>query len=350
MNQIVNLDRRFSVAPMMDWTDRHFRYLARLLSKRALLYTEMVTTGAILHGDQSRFLNFNQQEHPLAMQLGGSDPKELAQCAEICESWGYDEINLNAGCPSDRVQNNLMGACLMAEKNRVAECLTAMKSSVSIPVTIKHRLGIDDFDSEAFLFDFVGHLLEAGITTFIVHARKAILKGLSPKQNREIPPLNYEKVYRLKEQFPQTAIIINGGVSGIEECKTHLHYVDGVMIGRAAYQRPALLMAVDCELFNDPASLPVELSNVSSHALIVGRQFLDYVNTHYHQGIPVWHMVRHSLGLFHGQPGGKAFRRYLSEHALKKSAKPDVFEKALGMVEQYQHIYQSPSPSLRVGF
>jgi tRNA-dihydrouridine synthase A len=322
------LNRRFAIAPMMDWTDRHYRYLARLITKQALLYTEMITCGAILYGDRTRFLDFSPEEHPLAVQLGGSNPEELAECARLCESWGFDEINLNAGCPSDRVQNNRIGACLMADKVAVAECLQAMRESVSIPVTIKHRIGIDDFDSEKFLFEFVGYLLEAGTTTFLVHARIAKLKGLSPKQNREIPPLDYPRVYRLKEYFPQAEIIINGGIATIKDCHEHLNYVDGVMLGRVAYQKPCMLADVDHQLFGAAAT--------RFNAPDIGYQFLDYIKRHYQQGVPVWHMVRHSLGLFHGQQGGKIFRRFLSQHAVDKNVSPDVFADALDLLATIQ--------------
>lgn len=328
MSEMVKLDRRFSVAPMMDWTDRHFRYLARLISKRALLYTEMVTSGAIIHGNREWILNFHAEEHPLAVQLGGSVPEELVACAQFCEQWGYDEINLNVGCPSSRVQNNKIGACLMAEKELVADCLQAMRDSVAIPVTVKHRIGIDDSDSEGFFFEFVEHLLRAGSTTFIVHARKAILQGLSPKQNREIPPLSYSRVYRLKETFPEAEVIINGGILSIDQCLMHLNHVDGVMIGREAYQRPMMLAEVDQSIFG--ASLR------QLNALAIGYQYLDYIKRGYQQGIPVWHMVRHSLGLFHGQRGGKVFRRLLSQKAISKQAEPHVFEEALDLVASYQ--------------
>lgn len=320
--------RRLSIAPMMDWTDRHYRYLARLISKQCLLYTEMLTTGAILHGDQRRLLDFSAQEHPLAMQLGGSHPADLADCASICESWGYDEINLNVGCPSDRVQHNMIGACLMAHQQLVADCLGAMRERVSVPVTVKHRLGIDDFDSEEFLFGFVEHLLQAGTSTFIIHARKAILNGLSPKQNREVPPLRYQQVYRLKERFPEAEIIINGGISSLSDCRQHLQFVDGVMIGREAYQKPFMLAEADHLLFGHPPS--------DFNALDIGYSYSDYIKGQHLRGVPLWHMVRHSLGLFHGQRGGKAYRRFLSQNALDKSAMPRVFEQALELVAGYQ--------------
>nr|WP_033415524.1 tRNA dihydrouridine(20/20a) synthase DusA [Hahella ganghwensis] len=326
---ILPVTRRFSIAPMMDWTDRHYRYLARLISRHALLYSEMITTGAILFGDQSRFLDFNNEEHPIAVQLGGSNPVELAKCAHLCEQWGYDEINLNVGCPSDRVQNNMIGACLMAEKDLVSECLKAMRDSVDIPVTVKHRIGIDHLDSEDFLIDFVDTLQRAGTTTFIIHARKAILKGLSPKENREIPPLIYDRVYKIKQLFPNLEIIINGGIKTLEEVKEHLKYVDGVMVGREAYQRPWVLADIDHHLYNGPA--------LEDSALEIGYQYLSYIEKQHANGLPIWHMVRHSLGLFHGQKGGKVFRRHLSQNAVKKDASPAVFEEALKIMSSFSN-------------
>lgn len=320
--------RRFSVAPMMDWTDRNYRYLARLLSKHTYLYTEMVTTGAIIHGDRHRFLDFNTEEHPVAVQLGGSNPDELKECAKICEDWGYDEINLNVGCPSDRVQNNMIGACLMGYPERVAECVAAMRSAVSIPVTVKHRIGIDDQDSEEFLLNFVRTVKAAGCSTFIIHARKAILKGLSPKENREIPPLIYPRAYMIKQTFPELEIIINGGIKTMDESESHLQEVDGVMIGREAYQRPWMLADVDHRLFHTPPP--------SFSATDIGYQFLEYIERNYQNGVAVWHMARHALGLFHGQKGGKQFRRYLSENAIKRTASPTVFREALDIVSSYK--------------
>ncbi len=321
------VDRRFSIAPMMDWTDRHYRYLARLISKHSLLYTEMVTCGAVLHGGAARFLDYNQAEHPLALQLGGSNPKELGQCAKLAAEWNYDEVNLNVGCPSDRVQNHMIGACLMAKPALVSECLSAMRTSCDIPVTVKHRIGIDELDSEAFLFGFVEKLLQAGTATFIVHARKAILQGLSPKENREIPPLHYERVYRLKESFPEAEIIINGGITTIADVLEHLRHVDGVMVGRQAYQRPMLLNVIDHLVFGATQN--------PQTALEIGFAFLNYIEQQYAQGVAVWHMARHSLGLFHGQPGGKVFRRLLSQNAVKRTATPQAYADALAVMQTY---------------
>jgi tRNA-dihydrouridine synthase A len=329
-NQILDhrsLNRRFSVAPMMEWTDRHYRYFARLMSKHALLYTEMVTTGAIIHGgDVSRFLSYNDEEHPIALQLGGSTPKELAECARIADSYDYDEINLNVGCPSDRVQNNMIGACLMAHPNLVAQCLSAMSEATDIPITVKHRIGIDDFDTYDYLRRFVEFVAESGCLTFIVHARVAILDGLSPKENREIPPLKYEYVYKLKEEFPNLEIIINGGIKSIEECKEHLNHVDGVMVGREAYQRPWILSQVDSELFNE------DIPALNRHEVI--RQMFPYIEAQLNTGQKLHYITRHILGLFHGCPGGKKFRRYLSENAFKENASVSVLEKALLLVPE----------------
>ena len=247
------INHRLCIAPMLDWTDRHFRYFARLISPNALLFTEMVSTGALLHGDVQRFLEFDPSEHPVALQLGGSDPAELALCSRLGEQWGYDEINLNVGCPSDRVQKGRFGACLMAEPRLVADCVHAMAGAVSVPVSVKHRLGIDKRDSYQELCDFVGKVSRAGCSVFIVHARKAWLEGLSPKENREIPPLDYGRVYRLKQDFPELEIVINGGICTVRACGEHLAKIDGVMIGREAYQNPWILAEMDRELFGHPA-------------------------------------------------------------------------------------------------
>lgn len=320
------LNRRFCVAPMMDWTTKDYRYFARLLSRHALLYTEMVTTGAILHGDRHRFLDFNPEEQPVALQLGGSNPDELAECARLAQQWGYDEVNLNVGCPSDRVQNNMIGACLMAHPQLVSDCLKAMLDAVEIPVTVKHRIGIDDQDSYAELCDFVGTVQESGCRTFIVHARKAILSGLSPKENREIPPLRYEVAYQLKRDFPHLEIIINGGIQTIEACQEHLAQVDGVMIGREAYQRPWLLSQVDSALFGDD-------SRHLDRGQVV-EQLLNYMERQISQGAQFWHIARHVLGLYHGEPGGKQFRRLLSEKGPRPGASPALLRGAASLVEQ----------------
>ena len=315
----------FCVAPMMDWTDRHCRYFLRLLSKHAMLYTEMVTSGALIHGDKERFLKFNAEEQPLAIQLGGSMPDELAECAKMAEDAGYIEINLNVGCPSDRVQNGKMGACLMAEPKLVAECVAAMKNSVKIPVTVKSRVGIDNMDSYDELADFISIVNAAGCSCFILHARIAILKGLSPKQNRDVPPLNYQRVYEIKRNFPELEIIINGGIKDLTEAHEHLKHVDGVMLGREAYQRPYVLSTVDQEFFNAQDKIPERL-NILEH-------FLPYVDEELTKGTALRHITRHILGLFQSQPGGKKFRRYLSENAYKSGADLNVLKQAMQLVQ-----------------
>jgi len=299
------LNRTICIAPMMAYTDRHFRYLLRLISQHAVLYTEMITAQAIIHGDKSYLLDFSEQEHPIAMQLGGSDPLQLAQAARICEQWGYDEINLNVGCPSERVQNGCFGAALMKEKDLVAECMTAMRESVSIPVTIKTRLGVDECDSEDFLHEFVGKIAETGCNVFIMHARKAWLKGLSPKENREIPPLNYDRVYQLKKSFPELEIIINGGIQTKESVVEHLKYIDGVMVGRTACSDPYWLSNIDQQFY--AANIEVK-----SRQDIIAR-YLPYILQQYAKNVPMRHMTRHLIGLFQGEKGARAWRRALSE-------------------------------------
>ncbi|MCA0899313.1 tRNA dihydrouridine(20/20a) synthase DusA [Microbulbifer agarilyticus] len=317
------VSHRFCTAPLMDWSDRHCRYFWRLFSKNALLYTEMVTTGAILFGNQQSHLDFNVEEQPVALQLGGSDPKDLARCAEIAEQWGYSELNLNCGCPSDRVKKGRFGACLMAEPDLVAECLGAMREAVSIPVTVKHRIGIDDMEDYPGLTRFVEAQARAGITTFIVHARKAWLNGLSPKENREIPPLKYDMVYQLKKDYPELEIVLNGGINTIEECQHHLQLLDGVMLGRAAYQTPALLADVDAALFGgEPGPTPAQ----------VVQQMLPYIEQELTKGQHLKHITRHMMGLFQGVPGARRFRRHLSERAHKAGAGPEILEQALGLV------------------
>ena len=315
---------RFCVAPMLDWTDRHERYFLRLLSRHALLYTEMVTTGALLHGDIPRHLNYHQYEHPVALQLGGSDPEDLARCAVLAEDYGYAEVNLNIGCPSDRVQSGRFGACLMADPELVAQGLAAIKARVNIPATIKCRIGIDEHDSDEFLFNFVGTIAKAGCETFIVHARIAKLQGLSPKQNRDVPPLNYPRVQRLKEEFPHLQIIINGGIKTLMDAKQLLNTLDGVMIGREVYQNPWILDRVDEEFFGEPAS--------QRNRFDVIQRYIPYVQENLSAGVTLQHMTRHILGLFHGVPGGKAFRRHLSENAFKKGAGVAVLEDAVALV------------------
>ncbi|MCB1751728.1 MAG: tRNA dihydrouridine(20/20a) synthase DusA [Gammaproteobacteria bacterium] len=318
------LDRRFSIAPMLDWTDRFCRYFLRQISKRALLYTEMVTTSALLYGDQARLLKFDPMEHPVALQIGGSDPVQLSRAARLGQQWGYDEINLNLGCPSERVQSGRFGACLMSEPDLVADCIKAMVDSVTIPVTVKQRIGIDHLDSYQLLRDFVGRLSLAGSRTFIVHARKAWLQGLSPKENREIPPLSYATVYRLKRDFPELEIIINGGITSIEACEEHLALVDGVMIGREAYHNPWLLAQVDARLFGEETPVPTRDQVIA--------QLLPFVELELAAGVPLNRITRHILGLFHGQPGARAWRRYLSNHSYKSDADSDVIVKALRLV------------------
>lgn len=303
------LDRRFCVAPMLDWTDRHCRYFYRTMSKHAVLYTEMVTTGAIIHG-KADFLEFNKEEQPVALQLGGSDPEALAKCAKLAEERGYDEINLNVGCPSDRVQNGMFGACLMAKPELVAECVKAMNSVVDIPVTVKSRIGIDDLDSFEFLLDFINKVKDAGCTTFIIHARKAWLTGLSPKENRDIPPLDYDRVYKIKELYPELEIIINGGIKTFDECEEHLKHVDGVMLGREIYQNPYMMADVDEVIYKDNTREKISRTGTVE-------QVADYIGKHEQEGGRAWHVVRHMMGLFQGLPGAKIWRRYLSENAVK---------------------------------
>jgi tRNA-dihydrouridine synthase A len=317
--------RRFSVAPMLDWTDRHYRYFARLMSSQALLYTEMVTTGAILFG-KGDYLEYNEAEHPLALQLGGSDPQALAQCARIAEERGYDEVNLNVGCPSDRVQNGRFGACLMAEPQLVADCVNAMQQQVSIPVTVKTRIGIDEQDSYLFLTDFVGKVSEAGCNTFIIHARKAWLQGLSPKENREIPPLDYPRVYQLKQDFPALNISINGGIKSWDDITQHLQQLDGVMVGREAYQNPYLLAEVDQRLFGMNRALLSRDEVVDA--------MLPYVAQHLQAGGRLNHITRHLTGLYQGVAGGRSWRRYLSENAHKPEAGIEVLLAARNSVYQ----------------
>ncbi|MDE9543716.1 tRNA dihydrouridine(20/20a) synthase DusA [Xenorhabdus bovienii] len=317
---------RFSVAPMLDWTDRHCRYFHRLLSKEALLYTEMVTTGAIIHG-KGNYLAYNEEEHPLALQLGGSEPQALAQCAKIAQEQGYDEINLNVGCPSDRVQNGRFGACLMGEAKLVADGVKAMQDVVDIPVTVKTRIGIDEQDSYEFLCDFIDTVVKnSDCDNFIIHARKAWLSGLSPKENREIPPLDYPRVYQLKKDFPQLTLSINGGIKSLEEAKQHLQYVDGVMIGREAYQNPSILAHVDRELFNEAASVVNTIDAIKA--------LYPYIERELSKGTYLGHITRHILGIFQGIPGARQWRRHLSENAHKAGADIMVVEKALEMVTE----------------
>jgi tRNA-dihydrouridine synthase A len=319
------LDHKFCVAPMMDWTDRHCRYFHRLLSARALLYTEMVTAEAVLHGDRGRLLGFSPEEHPVALQVGGSDPAKLGTAAAIGADYGYDEVNLNVGCPSDRVQEGRFGACLMAEPERVAACVAAMRARVAVPVTVKCRIGIDHQDSEADLERFVATVAGAGCRTFIVHARKAWLQGLSPKENREIPPLDYGRVYRLKAAHPELEIIVNGGIASLDEAAAHLAKVDGVALGRAAYQKPYLLAEVNGRLFGETGA-PRSRGDVIE-------ALMPYAERHIAAGGRLNNLVRHILGLYHGQPRARAFRRYLSERAPREGAGVGVLEEALRLVD-----------------
>ncbi|MCG5524786.1 tRNA dihydrouridine(20/20a) synthase DusA [Ectothiorhodospira haloalkaliphila] len=311
---------------MMEWTDRHCRYFLRLLSQRAFLYTEMVTTGALIHGDRERFLAFDPAEHPVALQLGGSEPEDLARCAVMAQEAGYDEVNLNVGCPSDRVSSGRFGASLMREPERVADCVRAMGEAVDIPVTVKHRIGIDDLDSYEFLAGFVDKVASAGCQLFIVHARKAWLQGLSPKQNREIPPLCYERVHQLKADFPHLAIIINGGLTTLDACQTQLEHVDGVMVGREAYYNPGILADVDRLLYGEQGPVP------TPHEVV--ERFVPYVEARLAEGVPLQAMTRHILGLFPGMPGARAWRRHISENAHREGAGVEVILEALGKVRR----------------
>ena len=314
---------RFSIAPMLDWTDKHCRYFHRILTKKALLYTEMVTTGAILFG-KGDYLAFNNEEHPVSLQLGGSDPNALAQCAKLAQERGYDEINLNVGCPSDRVQNGMFGACLMGNPNLVADCIAQMQDQVDIPVTVKTRIGIDDCDSYTFLCQFIEKVMPY-TKTFIVHARKAWLSGLSPKENREVPPLDYERVYKLKQDYPNLTIAINGGIKTIDEIKCHLQHVDGVMVGREAYQNPLLLTEIDTQIFGTNAPVIDPLSAIQA--------LYPYIEQQLMQGAQLNHIMRHTLGIFNGRKGARQWRRYLSENAHKKGAGVEVVEQALTFIK-----------------
>ncbi|MEC6815872.1 tRNA dihydrouridine(20/20a) synthase DusA [Photobacterium toruni] len=315
---------RFSVAPMLDWTDRHCRYFHRLMSKEALLYTEMVTTGAIIHG-KGDFLAYNEEEHPLALQLGGSNSVDLARCAKLAADRGYDEINLNVGCPSDRVQNGMFGACLMGEAELVAQCVAAMREVADIPVTVKTRIGIDDQDSYEFLTHFIQTVSEkGGCDNFTIHARKAWLKGLSPKENREIPELDYPRVYQLKQDFPQLTMAINGGIKTFEEMEQHLKYMDGVMVGREAYQSPYLMAEVDQRLFGSERPVMKRREVVEAMYPYIERQLAN--------GSYLGHITRHMLGLFQSMPGARQWRRHISENAHKPGAGIEVVQQALAKI------------------
>lgn len=321
MTETIIPSRRFCVAPMLDWTDRHQRYFLRLITKHAWLYTEMVTTGALIYGDTDRYLRFNKEEHPVALQLGGSDPTDMAHCTALATEYGYDEVNINVGCPSERVQKGAFGACLMLEPSLIAECIKAMHDKEpDMPITVKNRIGVDEQDSYQLLCDFIGTVAEAGCETFIVHARKAWLKGLSPKENREVPPLSYETVHRLKQDFPHLEIIINGGFKDLEGSFAQLEHVDGVMMGREAYHNPYALSKVD-QMFYDSRE------DFRTHAEIF-EQLLVYVDNELAGNTSLKHITRHILGLFHGMNGAKAWRRYLSENAYRQESGIEVLETA----------------------
>jgi tRNA-dihydrouridine synthase A len=316
---------RFCVAPMMDWTDRHCRYFHRRLTRRARLYTEMITAPALAHGDVPRHLDFDPDEHPVALQLGGSDPASLAHAATLGQRWGYDEINLNCGCPSERVQTGSFGACLMAEPALVAECVRAMRDAVTIPVTVKHRIGLDAGQDYGFVRDFVGAVGAAGCDVFIVHARNAVLKGLSPKENREVPPLRYEVVHRLKRDFPGTVFVLNGGLGDWRTIEGELEHVDGVMLGRTAYHDPYFLAQVDARLFDDQGPAHTRAQALES--------MLAYIDAQVARGTPLRAIARHMLGLYHGCSGGRRYRQILSDAARLKGAGSALLREALASVE-----------------
>ena len=328
---LTNQDRKLSVAPMMDWTDRHCRAFHRALSSRALLYTEMVTAPAVVHGDRDRLLGFDAVEHPVALQLGGSDPAQLAEAARIGESYGYDEINLNVGCPSDRVQSGKFGACLMREPELVADCMAAIKEAVSVPATVKCRIGVDDQDPEVSLFATVDASAAVGIDTFIVHARKAWLKGLSPKENRDVPPLDYGLVRRLKRERPHLSISINGGIPDLDQAEAHMAaddgvQLDGVMLGRAAYHEPALLGQADRRMFG------ADTADVDAYEAL--DRYRPYLLARLEEGAPLAHMTRHMLGVMHGRAGARAFRRILTVEGVKPGAGIEVVDRAIEAVRE----------------
>jgi tRNA-dihydrouridine synthase A len=330
--QKTKIDRRVSVAPMMGWTDKHDRYFLRLISPKALLYTVMITTGAIVFGKRLELLEFNPEENPLALQLGGSDPKDLAACAKIAEQYGYAEINLNCGCPSERVQNGKFGACLMAEPKLVADCIDAMQQAVSIPVTVKTRIGIDDKDSYEFLTDFIEPIAATGCDTFIIHARKALLSGLSPTDNRTIPPLKWDVAHRLKKDFPHLNIILNGGIKTLADIEESLLHTDGVMIGREAYQNPYFLSEIERTIF--------KTENIPTRQEII-EQLIPYIDRSIQNGADLKDITRHILGLFQGLRGGKKWRRILSQEAYQQGATSAVVKNALDMVNNMLHNIES---------
>lgn len=321
-------NRIISVAPMLSWTDRHCRYFHRLISRHTWLYTEMVTTGALIHGDVARHLDFSEEEHPIALQLGGSDPKELAVCAKLGEKWGYDEINLNCGCPSERVQKGAFGACLMKESSLVAQCIKAMQDTVSVDVSVKHRIGVDDIHAYDFVRDFMGELADAGCRIFIVHARNAILKGLSPKENRDIPPLRYETVHQLKKDFPDCQIILNGGIETLEQVAEQLEHVDGVMIGRAAYHYPYRMAPFDARFYDDDAPIKTPAQVIEAMMPYIDRQLSLYGT----KGLRLQGITRHMLGLMTGLPGARRFRQILSDASRLSANDSAVLLEALQAV------------------
>jgi tRNA-dihydrouridine synthase A len=323
-NEMSRLDRNFAIAPMMEWTDRHCRFFHRLLTRRALIYTEMITTGAVLHGDRARLLAFDPAEHPVALQLGGCDPAALGRCARIAEDLGYDEVNLNVGCPSDRVREGRFGACLMAEPALVGDCVAAMTAAVKLPVTVKCRIGIDDQDPEEALEEFTRAVEAAGVAALIVHARKAWLDGLSPRENRDVPPLDYARVHRLKSAHRDLRIVLNGGIADLDQAAAQLSRLDGVMMGRAAYQEPWRLLAVDSLLFGEAAPSPSP--KAAAEALI------PYIERELERGTRLHAITRHVLGLFRGVPGARAFRRHLATEAVKPGAGAATFRAALALV------------------
>ncbi|WIY53716.1 tRNA dihydrouridine(20/20a) synthase DusA [Devosia sp. YIM 151766] len=322
---MINQSRRFSVAPMMDWTDRHCRVLHRLLTRHGLLFTEMVNSGAIVHGDAERHLRFAAVEHPIALQIGGADPAELAAATRIADGFGYDEINLNVGCPSDRVQSGRFGACLMAVPDLVAECVRAMRGATDKPVTVKCRIGIDDQDIEESLDRFADKMAEAGVAALYVHARKAWLQGLSPKENRTIPPLDYPRVYRLRQRLAPLPMMINGGIETLDQAETHLEHMDGVMLGRAAYHNPMLLAEIDARIFGDDREVP-DLAEIM-------RAMAEYAETQLTSGVRLNNIARHMLGLANGRRGARQFRQILSVDACRPNAGPEVLMRALELVE-----------------
>ncbi len=326
------ISHKLSCAPMLDWTDRHCRYFYRLLSAHTVLYTEMVTTGAILHG-KGDYLSYNNAEHPLVLQLGGSNVKDMTECAKIAEQYGYDEININVGCPSDRVQNGKFGACLMAEPNLVADCVSEMQAATNVPVTVKSRIGIDDLDSYEFLHTFIEHISAAGCQHFIIHARKAWLSGLSPKQNRDIPPLDYSRVYQVKQDFPKLEISINGGIKTLAETKDHLQHIDGVMIGREIYNNPYMLATADQQIYSvkkDVISRQQVINLMADYVDAYMSSTLQYGNAHHKPR--AWHILRHVLGLCNGLAGARQYRRYLSECAGSSGANGDTLKQAFAKV------------------